>query len=340
MINEQWKSGAVGMQAESATIEKEYRAAQTGCVMVDASAWGRLTFTGRDRVDFLQRMSTNDLLHLAIEQGAGTVFTTPIARIVDRTVVYVRAGDVLMLTSRGNQSRVAQWLRKYIFFNDDVQIKDATGETGMISLYGAAAHQVISGMTNEDLSALPLHHWRAAQIAGTEVMIARADPLAGGGFHLICDRAAQPGVWQALLEAGVAPLSEETYQVLRVEAGQPEFGHELGAEYIPLEANLWNDVSFKKGCYTGQEIIARMESRQKLAKRLVGLRFDAPVTLPASLWVDDHEVGVVTSVAHSPALGWIGLGYLKSTGGAEAQVVQSRCADRTVPAAVSALPMK
>ena len=61
-----------------------------------------------------------------------------------------------------------------------------------------------------------------------------------------------------------------------MEAGLPEFGHELGDEYIPLEANLWNDVSFKKGCYTGQEIIARMESRQKLAKRLVGLRFDEP----------------------------------------------------------------
>ncbi len=112
--------------------------------MIDASAWGRLKFTGKNRVDFLHRMSTNDLLKLAIGQGAGTVFTTPIARIIDRTVVYVRDDDVLMLTSRGNQSRVAQWLRKYIFFNDDVQIKDVTDETGMISLYGATANQVIA----------------------------------------------------------------------------------------------------------------------------------------------------------------------------------------------------
>ena len=328
------------MPMEVGMVEKQYAAAQTGGVMIDASAWGRLKFTGKNRVDFLHRMSTNDLVKLAIGQGAGTVFTTPIARIIDRTVVYARHDDVLMLTSRGNQSRVAQWLRKYIFFNDDVQIKDVTGETGMISVYGAAANQVISGMTGEDLAALPLHHWRAARIAGIEVMIARADPMAGGGFHLIFDRAVPTEVWQTLLEAGVAPLSEETYQVLRVEAGQPEFGRELGDEYIPLEANLWNDVSFKKGCYTGQEIIARMESRQKLAKRLVRLRFDEPATLPASLWVDDHEVGVVTSVAHSPGLGWIGLGYLKSTGGAEAQVVQFRSADRTLPAAVSALPLR
>ncbi len=308
--------------------------------MLDASAWGRLKFTGKDRVDFLHRMSTNDLLPLAIGQGAGTVFTTPLARIIDRTVVYVREADVLMLTSRGNPSRVVQWLRKYIFFNDDVQIADVSDATGMISIYGAAADRVVAQRAGKDLSALPLHHWRAAPIAGVEALIARADPIAGSGYHVILDRAAESTVWQALLQAGVVPLSEETYQVLRVEAGQPEFGHELGDEYIPLEANLWNDVSFKKGCYPGQEIIARMESRQKLAKRLVGLRFAERVTLPASLWTNDHEAGIVTSVVRSPARGWIGLGYLRSGGGAEAQVVQSRSAEGTMPATVSALPFK
>jgi folate-binding protein YgfZ len=318
---------------------QEYAAAQTGSVMIDASAWGRLRFTGKHRVDFLQRMSTNDLLKVVIGQGAGTVFTTPIARIIDRTVAYVREDDVLMLTSRGNQARVKQWLDKYIFFSDDVQIKDATDETGMISICGATVNPVMTRVAGEDPSALPLHHWRAAQIAGMETLITRADPIASGGFHLIFDRDAHAKVWQVLLDTGVVPLSEETYQVLRVEAGRPEFGHELGDEYIPLEANLWNDVSFTKGCYTGQEIIARMESRQKLAKRLVGLRFDERVTLPASLWFDGHEAGVVTSVVHSPGMGWIGLGYLKSSGGAEAQVVQSRGDDRTVLATVSALPM-
>jgi folate-binding protein YgfZ len=328
------------MRAEVKTIEQEYTAARMSSVMIDASAWGRLKFTGKNRVDFLHRMSTNDLLPLAIGQGAGTVFTTPIARIIDRAVVYVRADDVLLLTSRGNQSRVAQWLRKYIFFNDDVQLKDVTDETGMISLYGVMANQMLAHVAGEDLATLPVHHWRAAQIAGIEAMIARADPIAGSGFHLICDHDAQIQVWQTLLAAGVVPLSEETYQVLRVEAGQPEFGRELGEEYIPLEANLWNDVSFKKGCYTGQEIIARMESHQKLAKRLVGLRFDEQVLLPASLWIADHEAGVVTSVVHSPALGWIGLGYLKTSGGLEAQVVQSRSDDGAVSATIAALPMK
>jgi aminomethyltransferase len=135
------------------------------------------------------------------------------------------------------------------------------------------------------------------------------------------------------------PVSEGTYQTLRVEAGCPEFGHELGDDYIPLEANLWNDVSFKKGCYTGQEIIARMESRQKLAKRLVGLRFEEAITLPATLWIAEQEVGTVTSAVHSPALSWIGLGYLKRRG-TEGQVVQSRSGERMVRTIVSTLPFK
>jgi len=318
-------------------IEQEYQTAQTGSVMIDAAAWGRLKFTGSSRLDFLHRMSTNDVAKLQSGQGAATVFLTPIARMIDRTILYARENETLMITSRGNQTRVFQWLRKYIFFNDDVQIKDVSAETAMISLYGAEANQAIQRISGEDLSGLTLHHWREVSLANQSVLIARADPIGGGGFHLIFDRAAHALIWQTLLDAGVIGISEAAYQVLRVEAGRPEFGRELGDEYIPLEAGLWPDVSFTKGCYTGQEIIARMESRQKLAKHLVGLRFEDEVLLPAGLFVDGHEAGTVTSVVHSPRLGWIGLGYLK-TQGKDAPVVESRSGERAVGVQVVALP--
>jgi aminomethyltransferase len=318
-------------------LAQEYQAAQTGSVMIDAAAWGRLKFTGASRLDFLHRMSTNDVAKLQPGQGAATVFLTPIARMIDRTILYARENETLMITSRGNQARVFQWLRKYIFFNDDVQIKDVSAETAMISLYGAEANQTIRHISGEDLSSLPLHHWHEVSLAHRSVLIARADPIGGGGFHLIFERAAHTILWQALIDAGVIGISEAAYQVLRVEAGRPEFGRELGDEYIPLEANLWADVSFTKGCYTGQEIIARMESRQKLAKHLVGLRFEDEVLLPAGLFVDGHEVGTVTSMVHSPRLGWIGLGYVK-TQGKDVPVVESRSGERAVGVQVVALP--
>ena len=320
-------------------IEIEYAAAQHGCVMIDASAWGRLRLTGQTRLDFLHRLSTNDVAKLHAGQGAATIFTTPIARMIDRTIVYVRADDVIMLTSRGNQGRVLAWLKKYIFFNDDVQIKDQTDATGMISIYGPTASKVVRTI-GVDLVSLPLHHWCEVYIGAVSVMIARADPMASSGFHLIFDRSAMSQVWQVLIDAGAVLITEQTYQVLRVEAGYSEFGHELGDDYIPLEANLWSDVSFTKGCYTGQEIIARMESRQRLAKHLIGLRFDEEVTLPAVLRVDDSEVGLVTSVVRSPAHGWIGLGYVKSAYGSDRQVVQSLSGERMVTAHVAALPFK
>jgi aminomethyltransferase len=327
------------MAIELATnLEAEYSAAQTGCVMIDAAAWGRLKFTGASRLDFLHRMSTNDVAKLQTGQGAATVFLTPIARMIDRTMLYARENETLMITSRGNQTRVLQWLRKYIFFNDDVQIKDVTGETAMISLYGVEASQAIQRISGVDVDDLLLHHWREVSVAETSILIARADPIGGGGFHLIFDRAAHAIIWQALIDAGVTPIGEAAYQVLRVEAGRPEFGRELGDEYIPLEAGLWPDVSFTKGCYTGQEIIARMESRQRLAKQLVGLRFEAEITLPSGLYVEGHEVGTVTSVAHSPRLGWIGLGYLKTAQGAAASMVESRSDGRSVNARVAGLP--
>jgi aminomethyltransferase len=285
-------------------------------------------------------MSTNDVAKLQPGQGAATIFTTPIARIIDRTVVYARSDNVLMLTSRGNQGRVAQWLRKYIFFNDDVQIKDVTDETAMIALYGAEANRAIRRIGEIDVADLPLHHWRSVRLGEVEIMIARADPIGGDGFHLIFDQSAHDLIWQTLIDAGVTPIGEDTYQVLRVEAGRPEFGHELGDEYIPLEANLWSDVSFTKGCYTGQEIIARLESRQRLAKHLVGLRFEDEITPPSALFVEGHEAGRVTSIVHSPRFSWIGLGYLKTAQGAGAPMVESRSGERTVGTRVVELPFK
>ncbi len=324
--------------AEGGALAREYVTVQTGCGLVEAAAWGRLRLTGKSRLDFLHRLSTNDLVKLQPGQGAATIFTTPIARIIDRTVVYVRENDLLLLTSRGNQGRVQQWLRKYIFFNDDVQIKDVTVETTMWSIYGATANSLMQTASGADLADLPLHHWRTLLIASTEALVARADPIGGGGFHVIVDRS-EAALTSALMAAGASPIGEATYQMLRIEAGRPEFGHELGDEYIPLEANLWADVSFSKGCYTGQEIIARLESRQRLAKHLAGLRLEAEVTLPASLFNGDHETGLVTSVAQSPELGWIGLGYVKAEI-AIGQALSARSGDRMVKATTVALPFR
>ncbi|HZY46008.1 MAG TPA: glycine cleavage T C-terminal barrel domain-containing protein [Anaerolineae bacterium] len=322
------------------TIETEYAAAKNGCVLIDSSSRGRLRISGSTRLDFLHRMSTNDLLKLQIGQGAATIFATPIARIIDRTMVYVRENDLIMLTSRDAQAPVMSWLKKYIFFNDDVQIVDATQELGMLSVYGPRAPETFQRVVGIDVSSLGLHHWRSANLGEVEVLIARADSLGTNGFHLIVQADKLSGLRSKLIDANATPIAEETYQVLRVEAGQPEYGRELTDEIIPLEANLWPDVSFTKGCYTGQEIIARMESRQRLAKQLIGLRLESEINLPARIFADDGDVGSITSIAHSPDRGWLALGYIKAALAIDDQAVQARAGDRSIAAQVVVLPFK
>ena len=290
------------------SFEAEYAAAHAGAVVYDSSPLGRLRLTGRTRVDLLQRMSTNDLMSLQPGQGAATIFTTPLARIVDRTLTYVREADVLVLTSRDAQAPVSNWLRKHIFFNDDVQVRDASGDYELASIYGPAAGEVASRLAGQEVADLKLHAWRPAPGGW---IVARADPIGGDGFHLIAPPDALPGVWQAALAAGAVPIGEQAFEVLRIEAGRPRYRRELSEAYIPLEVGLWGDVSFSKGCYTGQEIIARMESRHRLAKQLAGLRAAAPIEAGAELRADGASVGQVTSTATRPDGSWVALAVVK-----------------------------
>jgi aminomethyltransferase len=142
-------------------------------------------------------------------------------------------------------------------------------------------------------------------------MIFRADPIAGDGYYLLIEPKNAAQLLTLLSIGGFTPIDEEAYDYLRIEAGRPRFGRELTLDYIPLEAGLWDDVSFSKGCYTGQEIIARMESRGKLAKRLARLRPASPVAAGAEIVANGRPVGTITSAADGPG-GPVALGYVKT----------------------------
>ncbi|MCC6191989.1 MAG: folate-binding protein YgfZ [Anaerolineales bacterium] len=295
----------------------EYAAAQRGVVAVWRSLEGRLRAVGRDRLDLLHRMSTNDLVSLAVGQARMTVLTTPIGRIVDVLWVLNRGETVLALTGPGRATLVRRWLSSYIFYNDQVKFEDATRELGQIGLFGPGAAGVAQAL-QPGAASLPEDHFD--DDAG--LVVARGRPLAGDGFTLIGPAAQLPDVWSQALSAGAVPAGETAYQWLRLKAGVPEgggegdqAGQELTEAYIPLEANLWHAVSFTKGCYIGQEIIARMESRGKLARRLVGLRLEAPTSVGADVHLagGGPATGHVTSAGVLPDCGPVALAYLKAT---------------------------
>jgi aminomethyltransferase len=300
-----------------------YRAALDGVALADESTLGRIYMRGKDRAALLQRISTNDVARLRPGQGARTVLTTPIGRIIDVLTVHALEDALLLITSPGQGGPVWAHLKKNIFFNDQVALEPAGRSHSQFAVYGPGAAAMLEQLSGVGLSGLRPHATAALELAGVQVLAAQREPIGGSSFTLYPPADLLGAVRDALIAAGAAALDEGTLDVLRVERGYGAFGRELSQEYIQLETGLLDAVSFTKGCYVGQEIIARMESRGRLAKVLRGLKLTADDTnravgdqwsaiAPVKLDVDGKEAGDLTSVVVSPRFGPIGLAYVRS----------------------------
>ena len=301
---------------EPPSLAGAHEAAHAAAVVVHHTERGMIHLTGGTRLDLINRMSTQAVDTLQSGEGAATVLTTNIGRIIDRPILYATGDSAWLLTGEGHAPALTRFFMRNIFFNDDVQVRDISGETVVFGVYGPRAADMLAAAGFPELD-IPLHHWRQAEVGGVTAYVHRADPIAGGGYFVTATAADREALAAALSAAGLPLIDEAAYDYLRIEAGLPRFGRELTLDYIPLEAGLWADVSFSKGCYVGQEIIARMESRGKLAKRLVRLRPGAPVEQGAGISAGGRAVGAITSAADGPA-GPLALGYVKTTALADA----------------------
>ncbi|NJL03729.1 MAG: aminomethyl transferase family protein [Chloroflexaceae bacterium] len=317
----------------------DYQTALTGAVVYDTTNAGRIWMRDKDRASLLQRLSTNDIERLQAGQGIRTVLTNHNGRIIDVLTVHSLPDALMLITNAPQRSTVLSLLKKNIFFNDKVKVADASDEVHQLTLYGSTSAALLAKLGAPDLTALPLHNITAATIADVAVQIAATLPLGGGGYTLYIPAAATEHVRTALYDAGGVPLSNAAWEIMRVEAGYPHYPNELSLEYIPLETGLWDAISFNKGCYVGQEIIARMESRNRIAKLLRGLRFAPDAALPPpphKLSVQGKEAGDLTSVVQSPRYGQIGLAYVRAAHAAPGTQVGLAASD--VSATVVALP--
>ena len=292
---------------------EEFRAATERAAVFPSDA-GRLRLTGEDARDLLNRLSTN-LVDPDGEAGevAVTVLTSDRGRIVD--LVYVaHCGDhQLMLTSPGQQQNVIDFLDKYTIM-EDLEVEDITGDTVMFTVTGPEASAILGSVDSSDAMRVALP----------------ADPDDGERpptYQLICsDRDAADRLRETLESAGAVSVSAATAEVLRIAGGQPAHGSEMNDTYNPLEAGLIGAIDFHKGCYIGQEVIARLDTYHKVQKYLVKLRFEsdggdvsdrAASTLPGARLIDKagDAMGLVTSATVVPTengADLIGLGYVRT----------------------------
>jgi folate-binding protein YgfZ len=279
----------------------EYAAAQSGAILLDRSHEGRVLLEGRDRFELVNRMSTNEVSGLALHRGKPTVFTSANARILFRASCYSLSQGLLLISEAGQGEALANYLRRNIFFGDQAVVKDISAETAHFALHGEGADAAINLFAPKAAAIPPLGCAEIETDFGG-LIIGRRKAICGGHWIIIVSQKSGTRAHRQLLErgasAGLIPAGSLTYNSLRIRSGRPA-GLELSPEYIPLEVGLWDEVSFSKGCYTGQEIIARMESRQRLAKTLVKVALKSMAPAPAPVNAGGKAVGILTSSARS-----------------------------------------
>ena len=296
----------------------EYRAVTEDAALYDNSATGRLKASGADALDLLNRLSTNEVVNLPPGRGAPTVLTTDRGRILDLLGVVNTGAYTLLLTSPGGQQRVMDWLDKYTIM-EDLTVADMTPDTALLTVCGPRSADALAAVLTPALPSLPEagEHYSAfsAAIAGQDTLVIRRPLGELPAFDLLTGQDAAPAVWDALVAAGISPIGREAYEAALVQQAVPRYGRELGDAYNPLEAGLIGSIDFAKGCYIGQEVIARLDTYQKVQKYLARLRFSpgAVVAEGAGLEQEGRKVGQVTSLAVIPTTGeLLGLGYVRT----------------------------
>ena len=292
--------------------EVEYQAGHRGSALRDVSHWGRLSFAGRDHRDFLHRMTTNHLNGLEAGAGLEAVFTDNRGRILELGTFYRAGESTLAVLSPSGREKIPAWLDRYIFA-EQITIQDLTAELAMLEVLGPQAMALAAQVLGQDLTSVADHHLLNDPL--TEgVWLARLNRFGHAGLRAMGPAAKLIEWWGKLAAAGAQPLGEEAWEMLRVEAGLPLQGRELGEEHNPWEANLGHTVHMNKGCYIGQEVIARLDTYDKVKQRLMGLELAEGPLPPAGtvLRAGNAEAGRLTSAVRIPGRpGGMGLAYVR-----------------------------
>jgi hypothetical protein len=299
-------------------------AVETGVAFCDRSHWGRIEIGDRDRQTFLHNQSTNDLKSLKPGQGCDTVVVTSTARTIDLVTAYVLDETVLVVTSPDRRETLLTWFDRYIFFGDRVTLKDMTSESAMFSILGPERDRLITELGAGEMVGQPVATHRLLELAGVRVRVAVGSGLAIAGYTLIVDIDGAEALFQALNAAGAVQLSDRDWEQLRIQQGRPMPEHELTEDYNPLEAGLWQTVSFNKGCYIGQEKIARLDTYKGVKQQLWGVRLSQVVEAGAIVTsVDDanEKIGALTSITQTES-GWFGLAYIRTKAGGSGLLVR------------------
>jgi glycine cleavage system T protein len=287
----------------------EYRAVREAVGIADLSHRGKLRVTGEDRVKWLQSVISNDLLSLQPGQGRYSSFLSHKGKMLTYFRCYTQTDAVMLedVGEIGDQTYSA--LRKFLLYGTKAKMENCRETWGLLLVSGPKASPVMKAAFGTDVEDLKPITFISAAIGGHTALVIRAEETGERDYEILIPSDGLVTAWERLMEAGkphgITPIGSQAREALRMEAGIPMAGPDLNEEIVPPEANLQDKAfSLSKGCYPGQEVVARMDTYGSVRRHLVGLIVKGSVVPPrgAKLFSGNREVGWVSSATLSPEL--------------------------------------
>jgi folate-binding protein YgfZ len=289
----------------------EYWAVKKGAGLADLSHTGRLSITGKDRISFLNSLLTNDASQLKDETGQHSALLNTKARVLADLYLYNQPNRLIVDTGNSPASKVKQILERYVI-TEDVQIRDVGADLVLITIQGVNAARAVKETLGVDVQGLK--PFQSAAL-GPSIIVSK-DRTGEGGSDIFLPTSEAEAVWQGLLlrsgDLDLSPVGMTALEALRLEAGFPKYGVDVDENTIILEAGYKDAISFSKGCYLGQEVVARATHIGRVNKQLARIDLDTQEPPPKGTRLKGSGVdaGFITSAAFSPGLGKVAcIGY-------------------------------
>ncbi|MEQ9618001.1 MAG: aminomethyltransferase family protein [Deltaproteobacteria bacterium] len=295
----------------------EYEAVRKNAGITDLSHRGKLRLSGKEHLKFLQGMLTNDVVKLPVGSGMYATILTVKGRVLSDMNVYRGEDYVFLDMEPGLNEKVGDLLKKFrLSYKADIE--DMTKSLGLLSVHGPRARGLVQELLGGGVAEMSERSHFKADVEGMEVTAVRINRTGEEGYDLYAGSESLGNLWELLsgrgADSGLEPVGSDALEILRIEAGIPVYDRDMDESTIPIEAGLWHALDFEKGCYVGQEVVARIKWRGHVNRHLTGFIIDGD-ELPLrddEIYNGDKKVGRVTSSVFSPVLGRpVALGYIR-----------------------------
>lgn len=306
-------------------IQEEHQTVRTGVGVFDVSHMGEFIVRGKEALDLIQLVTTNDASRLEIGQAQYSCLPNKTGGIIDDLLVYRLPEDncssgeraYMLVVNASNIEKDWDWISAANTF--DTRLINISDQTGLLAIQGPKAIAALSSLTEIDLSAIPFYHFTKGTFAGIDnVLISATGYTGAGGFELYANADQMPALWNAIMEAGaahdIAPVGLGARDTLRMEMGYCLYGNDINDDTSPIEAGLGWICKFDKGDFFGRALFLQ-QKQEGVARKLVGFTLDTRRVPRHNYDIVDPDteavIGTVTSGTQSPSLGHpIGMGYV------------------------------